>query len=431
MAVVGIIGQERELFIRFYADGVLYNPFNIQNDVKIYDADVGGTLIATLTPVVFVNAGQYKVLWDIPDALAAGRYYHEWTWEAVSGMGNKTQRYIVDVVPTSIAVPAPKDLKCNLAVGWWGRDLQCRIEGEQIPCKIKALLSDKLLSRGKDVFLWQQVTDATSGSLTCSCVKDTTQRADITCNSCYGVKLIPGYTKFAHETLFTSSISSGLTLVNISLDTSIKPHRLLLDATQLTGTIESGAIPFSNLVSTNWDFRLDAADILSTNTIVVEFSTDDITYFPISELNDSNKKPLGVGNIYLRITMTRANAEDRSPEFEIIRLRHATVTEPFIKILRPQVSEFPSIMQYGRRIENVAERFWTMPLDFFDVTIPVDTPAARIVENSFYERVTGINIGNRFVTTKLNYNEEFGTFTEQSFEVRRVQPEEVYSRLVF
>jgi len=430
MAVVGIIGQERELFVRFYENGVLFNPFDIL-DVNIYDAETGGTLIAgPLTPQL-VNVGQYKVIWDIPDTVVAGRYYHEWTWQAVASIGTKTQRYIVDVVPPSITTSPKRDTNCNLAVGWWGRDLQCRIEGEQIPCKIKTLLGDKLLSRGKDVYLWQQVTESTAGVEICSCVKDTTQRADITCSSCYGVKLIPGYIKFGHETIFSSSTSSSLTLTNTELNMDIKPYRILLSPTQLTGTIESGAIPYSNAISANWGYRLDAANILDTNSINVEFSTNNIDFYPISELNDSGKIPIGTGNIYLRITMARANAEDRSPEFEIIRLRHANTEQPFIKILRPQVSEFPSIMQYGRRSEFIGERFWTMPLDFFDENIQADTPAARIVENSFYERVTGINVGNRFVTTKLNYNEEFGTFTEQSFEVRRVQPEEVYARLVF
>ena len=317
------------------------------------------------------------------------------------------------------------------AVGWWGRNIERRIDSEQIPQKIRALLQDKLLSRGKKVYFWQQVDKFNPIATECSCVKDTTERADIACNSCYGTKYMPGYVKMFHETLYVSSISTTAILTDTKVDKNIKPYRIIIDDNLLTGTIESGAIPFDNHLDYDWDYKSDIVNILETNTITVEFSTNNVDFYTISEINDVGKKPTGVGNIYIRVTLVRANAQDRSPEFEIIRLRHQTKEEPYIKILRPQISEFPSWMPYGRRTENLGERFWTMPLDFFDDAIEKDTPAAKIVENSFYERVDGINTGIRFVTTKLNYNEEFGIFTEQSFETRRAQEEEFYNRLVF
>ncbi|KKM27493.1 hypothetical protein LCGC14_1574160 [marine sediment metagenome] len=429
MSVVGIIGNEIELYARFYDTGVLFDPFEIQ-DVGIYDADVGGTLLDTLTPIR-ISTGIYQVIWDISDSLNQGKYYHEWTWRAIVSLNLKVQRYIINVLP-SIAAPTPQlEIRNNLAVGYWGRNISQRIQCEQIPNKVKVLLSDKLLSMGKDVYLWQQVLSTTSGVIDCSCVKDSTERADTTCSSCYGIKLIPGYTKFNHETIYSSSISAGLTLTDISLNTDIKPHRLLLDDGVTTGIIESGAISFYNPLQNNWDYKVDIALIVSTNTVTTEFSTDDITYFPITEINDDGKKPVGIDDIYIKITVTRVSTTDRSPEFEIIRLRHAITDQPFIKILRPQISEIPSWTAYGRRSENVGERFWTMPLDFFDSNIQLDSSDAKILENSFYERVTGINVGNRFVTTKLNYNEEFTIFTHQSFESRKSQPNEVYTNLVF
>jgi hypothetical protein len=423
----GVQGSPITLILNFYRNGALLNPFNIQ-DVDILDSSL--SVIATITPVM-VSTGKYSVTWNIPAAQATGSYFHQWTWQATSALGTKTQKYRFEVISSTIVAPTPTTRCTNLGIGYWGRSPSARVQCEQIPAKIKALLGDKLLTLGKDVFLWQQVTLATPNVVDCSCVKDTTERADITCSSCYGTELIPGYTKFDHETIFSASISSGTTLTNTVLDTTIKPNRILLATSQTTGTFESGAIAYSNPISANWGVQVDSADIKSTNSVATEFSTDNVNFFPISQINDGGKKPIGTGSIYIRITLTRVNVIDRSPEFEIIRLRHANSVEPFIKILRPQISEFPSWMQYGFRTENIGERFWTMPLDFFDSSITPDTEDAKIFENAFYERVTGINIGVRFVTTKLFYEEEFKTFSYQSFETRRVQPEEIYARLVF
>jgi len=305
----------------------------------------------------------------------------------------------------------------------------------QIPEKIEALLADKLRSRGKSAYLWTQVTEDTPNSLECSCVKDTTERPDITCSSCYGTKLIPGYIKFLHETLYFASISPGNTLVNVVLTTDIKPHRVELADNQLSGSVTSARLQFSNPLGLDWEFDVVAPNIFETNLVTVSFSVNGIDFYPIEEINDAGKKPIGLGGIYLRVSLSRATIADRSPSFEIIRIRHANKEKPYILILRPNVTEIPALMQYGGRVENVGERFWTLPLNYFCSNIPANTQLARIRENSFYERVTGLNAGIRFVTTKLMFNEEFGGesgyFTQQSFEPRRTQPEEVYNALVF
>lgn len=317
------------------------------------------------------------------------------------------------------------------AVGYWGRNPHKRVENEQIPQKVRALLQDKLLTRGKDAYLWTQVGIDTPNSLVCSCVKETSEKPDVTCNSCYGTEFIPGYIRILHETLFVSSISPGLSLTNTELDNSIKPNRILLQDMQLSGSITSSRLQYSNPLNLDWDFKLDGPNILETNLIQASFSTDGIQFFPIEEINDPGKKPIGIGGIYLRVALSRSDVDDRSPEFFILRIRHPNKTQPYVKILRPQISELPTLMQYGRRSEFLAERFWTMPLDFFDSSIPKDTELAKIKENSFYERIDGIHTGIRYVTTKLMYDEEFGIFTQQSFEGRRVQPEETFARLVF
>jgi len=322
-------------------------------------------------------------------------------------------------------------VKGSTAPGFWGPSIKARVEAEQIPGKVIALLWDKLLALGKDVYLWMEVKSTTPSMMACSCYKDTVKRPDITCASCYGAGLIPGYVKFAHETIYWSSITVGSTITNIELDTTIKPNRLRLASGQLTGTAVSPPLSYSNARQLNWDVKSDLANIKNTNTVTVEFSTNGVIYYPISQINDAGKKPIGTGSITIKITLTRINIEDRSPEFEIIRLRHPTKDDPYIKILRSQVTEVPSWLQYGMRTEHLAERYWTVPLNLFDDTIQPDTPAARILENSIYQRITGINRENRYVTTKLSYSEEFTKFTHQSFDVRVVQPEEVYGRLVF
>jgi len=318
----------------------------------------------------------------------------------------------------------------NGAPGYWGGDIHQRIIADNTANKIEALLIDKLESLGKQVFLWQQVYADTPNVLECSCFKDTAKRPDITCNSCYGTNFMPGYIKFLHDTTSFPSIAAGITLTNIRLDTTIKPHRLLLDDAALTGTIDFAPVLFSNL-GYAWEYKLDAPIIKSTNTITVTFSTNGTTYYPITSINTLGIKPVGIGNLYIKVVLTKAIVDDRGPEFEIFRLRHPKVDEPYIKILRPQITEVPTWLQYGARSEQVGEAFWTVPLNYFDATIPAETPAARILENSFYARINGIDIGNRYVTTKLSYNDQFGQMTQQSFVPRRVQPEEVYSRLVF
>lgn len=316
------------------------------------------------------------------------------------------------------------------AVGYWGRNISDRIDLEQIPEKAIALLTDKLESRGKESYLWRQVTEDTINTLVCSCVKNTTERPDITCNSCYGTGLIPGYNLFLHETIYMASISSNMSLINVKLDNEIKPHRILLDDFQVTGLVTSARLQYSNPLGFDWEVKIDAPNIKDTNLVSVSFSTNGVNFYPIEEINGSNK-PTGIGGLYIQVSLSRESVEDRSPEFQIIRLRHPNQENPYIKILRPNVNEIPTLMQYGGRVENVGERFWTMPLSYFDPTIPEDTALARIVENAFYARVTGINAGTRFVIAKLMFNEEFGKFTHQSFEPRRVQPEEVYRALVF
>lgn len=89
-----IVGRAREDLVittRFYVNGVLFNPFNISS-VEIYDAETGGTLQASLTPVN-VSIGEYTATWSIPAGQAAGTYYDRWTWQAQSDMSSQIRVY--------------------------------------------------------------------------------------------------------------------------------------------------------------------------------------------------------------------------------------------------------------------------------------------------------------------------------------------------
>jgi len=104
MARTGIAGSTIRLGLKLYANGNLYDPFNISS-VKIYDAQTGGTLQDTKVPT-HVSTGYYQITWSIPSNLAAGTYWDEWSYEAEDGMGYRTIRYSFTVTVTEEEEPA-------------------------------------------------------------------------------------------------------------------------------------------------------------------------------------------------------------------------------------------------------------------------------------------------------------------------------------
>src|SRR5580700_3278815 len=131
---------------------------------------------------------------------------------------------------------------------YWGRDLRTRVKEEMTLEKTRALLQDQLGGGGLRAYMWQSVFDPRNaieplptppGTLRCSCVKATGQAADRRCLSCHGITFIPGYQKFGYESIWFASISPSLILNGLVLDTVLKPNRLQLVATALTGTVET------------------------------------------------------------------------------------------------------------------------------------------------------------------------------------------------
>jgi hypothetical protein len=414
-------------------------------------------------------------------------------------------------------VPCNKVPGSPKAVGYWGRSPYERIEQEQSPAKIRALLQDKLLARGQAVFLYQPVTSG----IECSCRKDTNQANDRPCPECYGTGFVPGYLRFLHETLFftatqvdslvplnnvlgaslvgptgavlspgltggvvaSSGLSAGLvgptgsvlsatltvpgalsalpwdpsTLVpagaavttngaglnNLELERKFKPNYLRLVDTALTGTLTTAAIPYSNPNGDVWSFSTDTYTRGVGGSVTVEYSFDAGATFHLT--GSGVQPPAGDGFLIFRVTITRTSTDQPSSFFSAVRARHvqsdryrtAQLTalrgrlEPGqILVLRPWVVEqAQSDTGRGTLVEWLTDRSWTMPLDFFDTGIGIDTPQARIIDRApgphpFYEHATGIKTGDRVVLSSFKWNEEFGTFTHQSFDERRAQDNE-------
>jgi hypothetical protein len=339
----------------------------------------------------------------------------------------------------------------NAAKGYWGRSPWERIECEQTAAKIRVLESDEVLARGVQVFLYLPVISTTPGAIPCTCVKDGNSVADRPCESCYGTKFIPGYHRFQSETLFAASAQyASFTLTNVVLDTTKKPNRLALIPSAVTGTIITPDQPYTNPAGLDWETRVNEYVRDPGNTVLTEFSTNaGGTYTNITAINGVNK-PTGTGNIRFRVTLTRAAITDKSPVFEIVRIRRVlaenvnpqilTARPDFkpgrILILRTWVQERASSdVGRGLNVDWVSDGSWTLPLDFFDITLTHDTPPCKIDDldpgtHPFMQHDYGIRSGERLVMTQFNYNEALGLFTRQAFQERRAQANESYG-LVF
>jgi len=337
----------------------------------------------------------------------------------------------------------------HLAVGYWGRNPNCRIVQEQVPDKLKALLQDKLIAMGRPCELWLPVNEDTAGVVHCTCDKETRPAGDFRCMTCYGMRFAPGYQRFLHETLFWCSAEyASFTLVNVSRDTEIKPNRLRLSSAALTGTVTTQDKAYANPRGEDWTFEVAAFRKTSTDVILAEFSTDGgTTWTDLTLINGANK-PTGSGNIRLRITLTRSALTTDSPDFEIARVRRRmpermtkqsqirhgddALLAGQILVLRTWVVE-QAMRQLGlaRQVNYSGDKSWTAPLDFYDTEIEADTPSAKINDRDagphpFYERAYGIGTGERFPLFQISWNEELLTFTHQHFFDRKAQPGELY-----
>jgi hypothetical protein len=349
-----------------------------------------------------------------------------------------------------------------MAVGYWGGNIRCRIQSEQIPDKIKVLLQDKLLGMGRPMFLWLPVTDLPAEQLAslmngtslvpCTCDKETSKTSDDRCFSCYGARQIPGYLKFLHQTLFFASaeaVSAPFTLTDCLLDRQVKPNRVLMNTGATTATIETTDKPYTNPDGADWEVNIDAFERSAGSTATAEFSTDGGgTFFPVADINGVNK-PTGSASVRFRITLTRPAAGDKSPAWEILRLRRVqteNTNQDIVKARSVDNSYAPgqilmartwgmerTIRDAGRGLQtdNSGDKAWTAPLDFFDISLTQDTPSVIVRDREagphpFYAKAYGVDIGARFPMYQESWSEELLTVTHQAFFDRRSQTNENY-----
>lgn len=345
----------------------------------------------------------------------------------------------------------------HLAVGAWSNPWK-RTNAEQMASKIRVLLQDKLITRGRFVDLYVPVSSNTAGVVQCSCVKETNSTADKTCLSCHGTRYAPGFLKFLTETIFFDvAENANFTLSNTELYTGHKPNQIVLSSGQTSGTVETSDKSFTNPNDLDWDLRMQAFNRASGNSISIEFSTDSgMSWSPIITLNKAGSSDIlgsisgaslsGSGNIRFRITLSRANATDLSPTFQIVRVRRLRTEDENsyitkartdhvngqILILRPWIQEQDSVdPMRGRLIDHIGDRTWTAPLDFFDTSITKDSTSTRVDDtlglHSFYRYTAGVQPQTNYVITKVSISDQLGTFTHQYFDDRRAQDGEAYS----
>lgn len=331
------------------------------------------------------------------------------------------------------------------AVGYWGRNMRCRVAQDQTFPKIRALLQDQLLGGGLQAALWLSVHDvrdgdvAAPGTLKCSCVKASGQHADRRCFSCHGIDYVPGYRKFGYETFWVASISPGLTLTNVQLNTVLKPNRIELTANALSGSIETGDLFFTRLYPDMlWEFKNDyVVKDASTGSVDAFFSTDGgVTWLPLASL--PNASPT-TGRIRFRIVLQRTTLTAPSPMWEILRARFPTIPikdrfGPWILVLK-NVSPDKQIQDVrGIQIDSGNNSFWTAPLSFFDCTINAQTNVGSSFSDEdtirdpafieFLEGARNARHNQRWTLTNFTFSDPFGYLTRQFFQARLAQQEE-------
>lgn len=334
----------------------------------------------------------------------------------------------------------------GLATGYWGRNPRCNVKGWQLPEKITAMTRSQLQAMGRPALLYLPVQNGPS----CTCNKDTSLSADRQCRSCYGVGLVPGFDLFLRDTLhFSSSEATGYTLTGTVIDTTLKPNRVRLVDTAMTGTVETTDVPFNNPEGAPWEADVQIYERPGSSHLV-EISTDSgSTWTDLATWLGTTPPMSGV--MRARITLSRINLDDESPEFEIVRLRHlrehhvSRVITALregddyslgdILILRPSKMLNPGTdAARGGLIESPNQKAWTAPLDGFDLSIDPNTVPARIPTvpgdpHPFVELRYGLALGERYAMVNLNYSEETLVFTRQWWDERRVQPGEIWARV--
>lgn len=321
---------------------------------------------------------------------------------------------------------AKSPLISGRAVGYWGRNPHARVVADKTVDKVTSWNLDKIMTMGLPFAVWREAASTVDNLPDCSCVKDTAKQADVPCLSCYGTGKVPGFLKFGTRTYWMSSIDPGWVTTNIALDKVNRPFRLHLVDDQLSGTAISPAVAIDLTGKLSaWDYKIDGftrGDPLLSN-FTVEYSVDGGTvWLAMSQLNITPPTT----TIKFKLTITRTAVGVKSPMLEMIRLRFQTMadlrkelSEPVIRVLETWDKNAESRTTYGNRQDSAGKRFWTMPLAFFDPTMPRETPLSRLMDDVFIEIRFGGNIGFRFALIEFDYSDTFSEFTRQEFGLRQ------------
>lgn len=343
-----------------------------------------------------------------------------------------------------MAIIKPKVGTSQLGVGYWGRDPTTHVQALQTAERVLALNYDKVRAMGLPFRLWTRVNGiGPSRVRQCSCWNDTSKQSDVPCYSCYGNRFIPGYLKFNYITTFYSSIDTDLTLVNIVEERTITPFRLTLAPNAIQGTILTPPFLVTRTVYGNWESHTDAYPRDPLNLISSEWTVDGgISWQPTWLLGTKPAfNPSAGATIQFKITLYRPTLMTKAPLFEIFRARYPymppfrvlaapTPGTPFyhqddclpgeILILKTWDQERFRREQSGNRVETEGQRYWTIPLNYFNAEIERETPAATLGRDHFLEEPRGPEAGARYIATKHDYSRTFKIFTRQDMSLRRI-----------
>jgi len=319
------------------------------------------------------------------------------------------------------------DIISGRAPGYWGgKNIRCRINSESIVDKVLSSNYDKIYAMGLPIAVWREASSLVDNLTVCSCFKDTSKQPDIPCQSCYGTGTIPGFFKFGTRNYWSASIDTGWTFTNIVLDQTNRPFRFMLANDSISGIAISPNISISTIGKLGaWESRYDGftRDGGVNSAIIVEASKDNgLTWFALSGLELEGPTT----QLRFKVTMSRTTTSTKSPMFEIVRVRYATIFdirnelfEPVIRVLPTWLTEAEIRQAHGLKMEATNNKFWTLPLAFFDPSIEIQNNASRVSDDVFVEQRVGVEIGIRYAITEFSYSETFGKFTRQEFSTRK------------
>lgn len=327
-------------------------------------------------------------------------------------------------------MPKLKIDKAWMAHGYWGRDMATHVAALQTGERVLALNRDKVFGMGLPFRVWLRVLEPIDRSTQCSCWNETAQQSDVPCLSCYGHRLQPGYVRFGYTTTFYSSAHNDLTITDLQLNRIITPFRLELGPSATVGTVVTPVFNIDEIAHGPWEVQLDAYNRDSSNTsILLEYTIDDGETWVAGPPDDLT--PAVGSTIQFRVTLARDSITNKSPLFEILRARYPVVPSPRerqplpalpgdILLLKTWDVERFKREQSGAQVDTEGERYWTLPLSFFDGRIDRETKDAVLRQDHFIEEKSGPEAGARYVATKHAFSRNYKLFTRQDFNLRRV-----------